>query len=206
MQKPPFGPEYPRPHRQLSAESLRMTETALAGHARQFALPRPDECVFIGHSVQELPFAPEYPTTQRQLYKAGLPGSETELAGQAVHAALPLMFLYVLAAHAMHEAPVYPTLHRHAVDTSLAVARVVEDPGHDVQSKLPVLDLNFPTPHAEQAPPSAPVNPAVHLQLVATVLPAGELEDAGQLVQTEAPAREYVPAAQLPQTEAAAIE
>ena len=97
-------------------------------------------------------------------------------------------------------------MQRQAVDAVLAADKVVEDPGHNVQSTLPVLDLNFPITHAVQDPPSAPVNPAIHLQLVATVLPAGELEDAGHWMQIVAPAREYVSAAQLTQTEAAAME
>ena len=47
---------------------------------------------------------------------------------------------------------------------------------------------------------------AVHLQLVATVLFAGELENSGQLLQTEAPAREYILTAHATQAEAAAVE
>jgi hypothetical protein len=97
-------------------------------------------------------------------------------------------------------------LHRQAVYTSLAVGKVLEDPGQDVQSELPVLDLYFPIPHAVQALQSTPVNPALNLQLVETVLPAGELEDEEQLLQTEAQAREYVLTAQAKQAGAPARE
>ena len=56
------------------------------------------------------------------------------------------------------------------------------------QEALPVVFLNFPAPQALHAPPSGPVNPALHLQPVPAMLPAGAEASVPQLMQVVAPA------------------
>jgi hypothetical protein len=72
--------------------------------------------------------------------------------------------------------------------------------GQLVQVIVPLIDLYFPVTHAEQTPPFGPVNPALHVQALITVLELGELELEGQAKHTDdvvAPTvPEYVPAPQ----------
>ena len=72
--------------------------------------------------------------------------------------------------------------------------------GQAVQAADPVDSLYFPATHAVQLPPSGPVDPALQVQLVKFLFPAGEVEFDGQAVHVEldeAPtAVEYVPAPQ----------
>ena len=49
-----------------------------------------------------------------------------------------------------------------------------------VQFKVPLIALNVPGAHAEQVPPSAPAQPALHKQSVIFSLPCAENESAGQ--------------------------
>jgi hypothetical protein len=57
--------------------------------------------------------------------------------------------------------------------------------------------LYLPGSQASHLPPSGPVKPALHLQLVAVPLASGEFEFDGHVVHAEAPAREYFPASHL---------
>ena len=51
--------------------------------------------------------------------------------------------------------------------------------------------LYLPVPQLEHVPPSLPVDPALHLQSLLAVLPAGELERAGQFEQAPEPVNEH---------------
>ena len=57
--------------------------------------------------------------------------------------------------------------------------------------------LYLPGTQASHLPPSGPVKPTLHLQLVEIVLASSEFEFDGQDEHVEAPAREYFPASHL---------
>ena len=57
----------------------------------------------------------------------------------------------------------------------------IESDGQLSQVASPKPDLYVPAPHWEHVPPSVPVNPALHLQAVITVLAIGDVEFAGHL-------------------------
>ena len=61
----------------------------------------------------------------------------------------------------------------------------LESTGQLLQSTSPAALLYLPAPHAVHAPPSAPHQPALQVQVLEAVLCAGELESAGQLMQFE---------------------
>jgi hypothetical protein len=100
-----------------------------------------------------------------------------------VHDADPCVSLYFPASHFTHDEP--PDVTEYVpVPQSLHRA----DPA-DV--------LYVPAVHAVHRPPSGPEEPVLHVQLVKTELPAGELEFVGQVMQViAATAVEYVPAPQ----------
>jgi len=52
---------------------------------------------------------------------------------------------------------------------------------HSVHTMLPVASLNFPAEHFVHVPPSDHHAPALHVQLVETKLPKGELESVGHV-------------------------
>ena len=94
----------------------------------------------------------------------------------------------------------------HAIHTDDALAPTAVEyvaAPQSVHTALPVPALYLPATHAEHAPPSAPVYPALQVQAVPAEPPAGEFAPAGQLVQTVAllapVTPEYVPARQLVQ-------
>ena len=61
-----------------------------------------------------------------------------------------------------------------------APAKVENLPAEQFEQGVdPVIGLYFPATHAVQACPSAPVSPALHLQLVKLMLPAGEFDVEG---------------------------
>ena len=65
-----------------------------------------------------------------------------------------------------------------------------------VHTALPMVFLYEPAPHCVQAPPFGPVNPALHEQLLKSVLPIGLMAFTGQLAHEETPVVSlYVPAA-----------
>ena len=73
-----------------------------------------------------------------------------------------------------------------------------------VQIALPVAILYVPATHAEQTPPSGPVNPTLQVHAARAELPSGELELPGHVTQAAASVApvvvEYVAAAQSAQT------
>ena len=141
---------------------------------------------------------------------------------QSVHTAEPVALLYFPAAQPVHGpplGPVYPSLHVQA-ERSVLVTGELELLGHttqadstvapvvakyfpvaqSVQVPLPVPILYFPAAHAEHTPPSGPVDPALHVQAVTTVLALGELEVLGHTTQSDSTVApvvaKYFPAAQ----------
>jgi hypothetical protein len=112
------------------------------------------------HAVQEPPFAPVDPALQVQLVEAVLPAGELEFDGQPRH---------------IPEVAVAPTLAEY-----LPAAQ-------SEQVAFPVNALYFPATHTAHGPPSGPVYPALQVQLVCTVLPAGEREPEPQKLQYRLP-------------------
>jgi hypothetical protein len=140
---------------------------------------------------------------------------------QSAHTALPVAVLDLPAAHEVHvppSGPVNPTLQVQAVRATLASGEL-EPAGHPIQvvatvaptaveyvpaaqsvhATMPVAILYLPAAHEVHVPPG-PVEPALHVQAVTTVLGLGELELPGHATQVDssvAPAvAEYFPAAQ----------
>jgi hypothetical protein len=74
-----------------------------------------------------------------------------------------------------------------------------------VQRADPPDILYLPSTHTVQIPPSGPDEPALQLQFVKVVLPAGEMEFDGQALHVELPEDptdvEYVPAPQIHEVE-----
>jgi hypothetical protein len=56
-----------------------------------------------------------------------------------------------------------------------------------VHAALPIVLLNEPAPHCVHVPPFGPVNPALHEQLLESVLPIGLMAFTGQLAHEETP-------------------
>jgi acid stress-induced BolA-like protein IbaG/YrbA len=101
----------------------------------------------------------------------------------AVHASLPLYALYFPAKHAQHvppSGPQYPALQIQAVTVVCPVAECPEFSLQVVQAAEPLSVLYLPAAHAEHRSPYAPVYPALHRQLVSSILPLAELEIEGQ--------------------------
>jgi len=68
--------------------------------------------------------------------------------------------------------------------------RLQEFAGQLLHAALPAAALNVPPAHAAHSPPSGPVKPDRHRQSLASVLPAGEDENAGHAVaRSRAPAQ-----------------
>jgi hypothetical protein len=123
------------------------------------------------------------------------PDGEDVPAMQLEHTSEPTTALYFASAQAVHVplfGPVYPRLQEHCVDKILAVPTVLEKDAQDKQPEFPTRDLYLPAPQAAHACPSAPTNPALHLQLTWAMLPAAELEFTGHLLHSEEPAPAYV--------------
>ena len=59
--------------------------------------------------------------------------------------------------------------------------------GHWVQGAAPDTSLNAPASHAEHIPPSGPVKPLLHVQLLSDMLPETDDEFEGHEVQGAAP-------------------
>lgn len=138
--------------------------------------------------------------------------SEYVLTSQSIHEELPVTVLYLPAIHAEHvppSAPVNPALQTQLVERTLAlgdcesvgqarhvlavVAATVSEyvfAGHAVHPSEPAASLYLPSTHAVHIPPSGPVNPALHRQLLESALPLGDCELLGQSTQvasSEAP-------------------
>ena len=121
--------------------------------------------------------------------------------------------------HSPSSDTVDPAIHTHAAASELpvgdseltghvwhvasAVAPAVSEylpASQSVHSALPVPALNLPAIQSTHAPPSGPVEPALHTHAVAVVLAAGEAELSGHawhVASSVAPAvSEYLPASQ----------
>jgi len=76
----------------------------------------------------------------------------------------------------------------HGAHTPLEDAATAEENvlfPHSVHVLGPMLVLYVPGTHPRHTAPFAPVYPTLHLQLVASLLPAGDCENAGQLEHVE---------------------
>jgi hypothetical protein len=186
---PPLVPVYPTLHAQLVRAVLPAAELESPGQLKQVVKSTARAVVeyWLTRQLMQVldrvaPIVPEY-----------LP------APQSVHAALPVIDLKVPATQGRHGpllAPVYPTLHAQAVLPAVEL----EFPGQlkhvlsteafvvveylpwlqSVQDWLPCVALYLPASHAIHVPPSGPVYPTTHRQLVTTILPLREIEFSGQ--------------------------
>jgi hypothetical protein len=96
------------------------------------------------------------------------PDGEDVPAMQLEHKSEPTTALYFASTQDVHGplfGPVYPRLQEHCVDEILAVPTVLEKDAQDKQTEFPTRNLYVPTPQATHVCPSAPMNPALHLQL-----------------------------------------
>ena len=167
------------------------------------------------HAVHVPPFGPVYPRLQRQLVKRLLPIGETELSGQFWHnpiSAEPETVLYVPALQSMQvlvvEAPqaveYLPVSQlRHVVNTEAPTVVEYLPLLQSVQAWFPCVSLYFPASHAIHVPPSGPVYPTTHRQLVLRLLPLREKEfgeqDTHVVLEIAPGVPEYVLAAQAKQ-------
>ena len=117
---------------------------------RQAAVP--DDTLYFPstHATHGPPFDPVDPELQVQFVKAVLLTVELEFDGHLLH-----------------------------VELAEAAVEYVPAPQSE-QVAFPVNTLYFPATHAAHGPPFGPVDPALQVQLVKAVLPAGELEFDGQ--------------------------
>ena len=184
---PPFGPVKPASQIHADTPALPAGAFAFAGHAEH-----------VPSSV--CPVAPEY-----------LP------APQYVHAASPAPALYLPAAQSTHGPPFGPVkpasqIHPdtpplpagasecagHAVHALSPVAPTAPEylpPAHAVHPPVPAFILYVPSTHAVHVPPSDPVYPLSHLHADKPVLPAADIEFAGQSWHATVAPTEYLPAA-----------
>lgn len=143
-------------------------------------------------------------------------------ASHETHNVVPATSLYVPATHGVHvppSGPVAPGSHVQAVNTKLASSEF-ECAGHAAQVRLllapacteyeplaqavhtsgPGPALYFPVAHCVQEPPSGPVEPALQVQAVASLLPSTEFERSAHARHASAwtapMAAKYVPAPQ----------
>jgi len=187
MHRPPSGPSESVLHVQITLATL---EFELSGQGRQPPLPVVALYVPAAHAVQATPSAPVYPGLQEHAVTDPLPAAEVELNGHATHVlALDAAGTaeYMSAAHLVHvvdpDTSEYDPAEQlvHAVDPGtrenvpagqrlqtlalLAADTFEYAPAEQfVHDALPLLFLNLPVIHAEQAPPSGPVYPVLHLQ------------------------------------------
>ena len=179
-------------------------------HALLDAAPRVGENVSASHATHVLasaaPNAEEnLPSTHSAHVPAVVAAAATENvpAPQLLQSADPVISLYFPATHATHgppPAPVNPELQTqllantlplgdcesaaHGAHTLASVAPTASEcvlAGHSVHGAEPGVVLYLPSAHAVHVPPSAPVNPALHRQLLASTLPLGDCALLGQL-------------------------
>ena len=104
-----------------------------------------------------------------------------------VQLAAPGMLLYDPGLHLVQSPPSgphHPELHLQSDASVPPGAAVSEFPGQPVHSLSPTMSLYVATGHSEHIPPSGPVNPAMHLQSDASVLPGAAVSEfARQFVQ-----------------------
>jgi hypothetical protein len=161
-----------------------------AAHAAHAALPEAFLNVPAAHGAHTAPAEPVCPASHSQSNTTALLAGEREFAGQAVHALAPAA-ANVPAAHAAHTLAPAPAKAPAAHATqSLAAVRPVAawyvPAPHGAHAFAPEAFLNVPTAHAAHGPPSGPLQPAWHTQLVCGPLPLAELVPAGQGAQAPA--------------------
>jgi hypothetical protein len=129
---------------------------------------------------------------QVHFVKFGLPAGDIVFDRQAMHVE------FTEAPTAVEYVPIPQSVHDASADPPVS-ARYLPAP-QAVHAADPVDALYFPATHAVQAPPAGPLHPALQVQLVKAVLPAGEMVFDGQAMHVEfaeAPtAVEYVPVPQ----------
>ena len=186
LHTPPSGPVYPLLHVQFESRMLPTPENVFKGHAPHVdsdVAPVADEYFPLPHGEQDaepltslyvparqtlqIPSSePENPTMQVQFILSLLPSGEYEFGGHGKHADIDVA----------------------------AIAPLYVPAGHRTHSAEPLDALYEPPRHAEQAPPSAPLHPALHVQLVLNRLPVPEWDACGHLVHAVAPiVVEYMP-------------
>lgn len=164
--------------------------------------PGLDLYVPASHAVQFAPSAPVYPLTQTQFVRLLLPFPACVLLGQLWHVPELVAFRageYVSEPHMLHAK--LETAH-----SKTSVRRHLNPPAQKQQRQTPVQTiisqttscaqrlrvasaqfqentspdaLYFPPEHAEQGPPSRPVNPALQMHKSRSPLPACDCENPG---------------------------
>jgi hypothetical protein len=151
------------------------------------------------HAEHVPPSAPVYPAWHRQLLRRILPVGDWEFGGQGVHvstteapvaveyvfAPQPVQVLSTEAPAVVEYVPAPQSVQVLAVEAPVAV-RYFPAP-QSVHAAEPSNSLYFPAAHAEHVPPSAPVYPALHRQLLESPLPRTEIECSGQVLQGAEP-------------------
>ena len=121
------------------------------------------------HGPHGPPSGPEKPGMHWQRSIEVLAMEDIVRLGQALQSADPVTFLYVPAAHwtqATPSGPTYPVLQTHWLSSALPTAAVYVNAGHVVHACEPSQSLYVPLAHCEHGPPSGPVNPGTHAQMV----------------------------------------
>jgi hypothetical protein len=151
------------------------------------------------HAAHVPPSAPVYPGWQLQLVRRTLPLGDCEFGGQIMHvldAEAPAVGEYLPASQSIQElAPGAPVVSRylpaaqsvHVAATKAPVVAEYLPASQSVHPIEPIASLYFPASHAVHVPPLPPVYPALHWQLVKTLLPVSEIEFAGQALQAAEP-------------------
>jgi len=188
MESPVVCTQPPAPSLVKPALQIQSEAASLPAGASEFA----EQSVHVLSAVA--PLKSEYfpaPQSKHVLSAVAPLKSEYFPAPQSVHASLPLPALNLPAAQSTHappSGPVEPALQTHAVAAALP-AREAELAGHawhvasavapaaseylpasqSVHSALPVPALNLPAAQSTHAPPSGPVEPALHTHSVKAV-------------------------------------
>ena len=202
-----------------TAEAARVVEYAPAPQSRHVEAPVIILYFPASHAAHIPPSGPVYPGLHRQLVRRLLPLRESECSGQLSHtstSAEPKTALYVPAPQSIQlPAAEAPVLVRYLPASQLVQVLSKEAPAaveylplpQSVQGSLPCVALYPPASHAAHVPPSGPVYPGLHRQLVRRLLPLRESECSGQLSHTSTSAEPktalYVPAPQSIQLPAA---
>ena len=151
------------------------------------------------HAAHDTPLSPVNPPLQRQLLERILPLGDSELFGQLMHvldAEAPTVGEYLPAPQSIQElTPGAPGVVRylpapqsvHVAATNAPVVAEYLPAPQSVHPTEPISSLYFPASHAVHVAPLAPVYPALHWQLVETLLPVGEIEFGGQELHAAEP-------------------
>ena len=122
-----------------------------------------------GHSPHGPPSGPAKLGMHWQRSIETLPKEDIVRLGQVLHGAAPVKFLYLPGTHATHavpSGPVYPLLHVQFTSSALPIAAVSVNAGHVVHACEPSQSLYLPCAQSTHGPPSGPVNPGTHAQIV----------------------------------------